>query len=156
MAQLEDAWINNRLGCLSVGQRLIDISRSATGSSSDTAFVIRQQTLDAGFNNVLSGTAARHFRHFLCVKNAPVGLTEGMNPLSLATDLSVAIGTSNSSMRKPPQVSAVSLGVAGGNGPGWVKMTCDPAVHPVVVDFATGLVQSLNPSALAALQTFDQ
>lgn len=155
-AQLADAWINNRLGCATVGQRLIDLSGSAAGLRSDTAFVIRQQTLDAGFNNVLGGNVARHFRHFLCVRNAPAGLTEGLNRLSLATDLSVAIGTSNSSTRKPPQVSAVTLEVAGGNGPGWVNTICDPAVHPLIVDFTTGLVQSVNPAALAALQTFDQ
>ena len=156
MSQLADVWINNRLGCLVVGQRFIDIASSATGTRSDQAFVIRQLTLDASFNNVLGGNASRYFRYFLCVKNAPAGLTDGLNRLSLATDLSVAIGTSNSSQRKPPQASAVTLEVAGGSGPGWVATSCDPAVHPVIVDFNTGLIQSVNPTALASLQVFDQ
>ena len=155
MTNAADAWINNRLGCLKVGQPFIDLASSATGTRSDIAFVIRQLNLDASFNNVLSNNAARYFRHFVCVRNAPAGLTDGLNRLSLATDLSVSIGTSNGSQRKPPQIGAVTLEVAGGNGPGWTAMTCDPAVHPVIVDFDSKLIQSLNPVALAALQVFD-
>jgi hypothetical protein len=149
--QLSEIWINNRLGCLTVGQRLIDIASSAPGVRADRAFVIRQLTLDSGFNNVLPGGKARYFRHFICVRNAPADLA----PLNLATDLAVAIGTSNFSTTKPPQVSAVSLTVAGGNQPGWQSMPCDPAVHPVIVDYDTRLVQSLNPIALVTLQIYD-
>jgi hypothetical protein len=153
---LSDAWINNRLGCLVVGQRLIDIASSASGARADLAFVVAQQTLDARFANVLPNGASRYFRHFICVRQAPVGLSDAGNRLSLATDLSVAIGTSNSSLLKPPQVSAIALTIAGGNGPGWVQMPCNPALHPVIVDFDSRLVHSLNPGALASLQVFDQ
>jgi hypothetical protein len=154
-SRLSDAWINNRLGCLVVGQRLIDIASSAAGARADLAFVVAQQTLDAGFNNALPNGATRHFRHFICVRQAPAGLTDGGSRQSLATDLSVAIGTSNSSLLKPPQVSAITLTIAGGDGPGWVQMPCNPALHPVIVDFDTRLVHSLNPGALASLQVFD-
>jgi hypothetical protein len=150
-AQQSDIWINNRLDCLAVGQRLIDLAASATGTRSDRPFVIRQLTLDAGFNNVLPGGRARYFRHFICVRNVPANLA----PMNLATDLAVAIGTSNFSTTKPPQVSAVSLTVEGGNQAGSVSMPCDPAVHPVIVDFDTRLIQSLNPRALTALQIYD-
>lgn len=153
--QASDAWVNNRLSCLRVGQRLIQGATTATGATADRAFVVQQQTLDASFNNALPGGARRHFQHFLCVRNAPAGLTDGGNRLTLATDLAVAIGTSNSSTTKPPQVSAISLGLAGGNRPGWVDMPCDPRVHPVIVDFNSRLVESLNPGALAALQVYD-
>jgi hypothetical protein len=152
---LSDAWINNRLGCLVVGQRLIDIAASAAGARTDLAFVVAQQTLDAGFNNALPNGATRYFRHFICVRQAPVGLTDGGSRQSLATDLAVAIGTSNSSLLKPPQVSAITLTIAGGDGPAWVQMPCSPALHPVIVDFDTRLVHSLNPGALASLQVFD-
>jgi hypothetical protein len=150
-SQQSDIWINNRLGCLTVGQRLIDIAAGATGTKGDRAFVIQQLTMDSAFNNVLPGGRARHFRHFICVRNVPANLT----PLSLATDLAVAIGTSNSSTTKPPQVSAVSLTVAGGNQAGWQSMPCDPALHPVIVDYDTRLIQSLNPGALGAIQIYD-
>lgn len=153
--QLSDAWVNNRLSCLRVGQRLIQGATTATGAIADRAFIVQQLTLDASFNNVLPGGASRHFQHFLCVRNAPTGLTDGGNRLTLATDLAVAIGTSNFSSTKPPQVSAISLGLAGGNRPGWVDMPCDPRVHPVIVDFNSRLVESLNPGALTALQVYD-
>jgi hypothetical protein len=152
---LSDAWISNRLSCLVVGQRLIDIASSAAGARADLAFVVAQQTLDAGFNNALPNGATRYFRHFICVRQAPLGLTDAGSRQSLATDLAVAIGTSNSSLLKPPQVSAISLTIAGGNGPGWVQMPCNPALHPVIVDFDSRLVHSLNPGALASLQVFD-
>ena len=149
--QQSDIWINNRLGCMAVGQRLIDLASNAAGTRGDRAFVIRQLTLDAGFNNVLPGGRARYFRHFICVRSAPADLA----PMSLASDLAVAIGTSNFSTTKPPQVSAVTLTVEGGNQAGSVSMPCDPAVHPVIVDFDTRLIQSINPRALAALQIYD-
>ena len=150
-AQLADAWINNRLACLFVGEHLIDIASGATGAKSDRAFVIRQETLDSNWNNALTGASARYFRHFICVRNAP----ENVAALSLATDLAVSIGTSNSSGSKPPQVSAVSLTVAGGNQPGWQQVICDPALHPVIVDYDTRLIQGVNPGALSALQIYD-
>ena len=152
---LADAWINNRLGCLAVGQTLIDIASSAAGPRADVAFVVAQQTLDAAFNNALPNGATRYFRHFICVRQAPAGLTAAGSRLSLATDLAVAIGTSNSSLLKPPQVSAISLTIAGGNWPGWVEMPCNPALHPVIADFDSRQVHNLNPGALSALQIFD-
>jgi len=153
--QLTDAWINNRLACLVAGQSVIDLASSSTGVRADRAFVVYQTTLDANFKNVLANNASRYFRHFICIRNAPAGLTDSGNRMNLATDLAVALGTSNFSASKPPQVSAITLGIAGGNGPGWVDMPCDASVHPVIVDFNTKQVQSVNPAALAALQVFD-
>lgn len=150
-AQLADAWINNRLACLSPGQTFVDLSRSATGTPVDRAFVIGQTTLDRDFRNVLPAGASRHFQHFVCVRGAP-GNVRGQ---SVATDLAVAIGTSNSSATKPPQVSAISLDVAGGDRPGWVDRACDPALHPVIVNFQTGRIESVNAAALSQLQVYD-
>jgi len=154
-AQLSDAWINNRLACLAPGQRVLDMSASATGARADRAFVVAQLTLDANFNNLLPAGASRYFKHFVCVHNAPLGLTDASNRLNLATDLAVALGTSNFSNTKPPQVMAISLSVAGGNAPAWQDMPCNPALHPVIVDFDSRAVQSINPAALASLLVFD-
>ncbi len=156
MAQLSDAWIDKRLGCLTVGQTLIELAGTASGARADLAVVIRQLTLDSRWNNVLEANKARHFQHFLCVKNAPATLTEGLNRLSLATDLAVAIGTNNGSATKPPQVTGIALEVAGGDRPGWQHMACDRALHPVIVDYDTRRIDSVNAPALAALQIYDR
>jgi len=148
---LGDVWLNNRLGCLSVGQRFIDLSSGATGTKADTAYVVAELVVDSSFSNVLGPSVRRFFRHFLCVRNTPSNLQRTF----LATDLSIAIGTSNQSALKPPGVGAVSLAIAAANEPSFVAMPCDPARHPVIVDYDTGRIESVNPATLAALTIYD-
>lgn len=150
--RLDDAWINKRLGCLQVGQRLIEGAASgASGAAADRAFVVRQTTLDRSFDNVLGKDVHRYFKHFLCVRQAPAGVST----TSLASDLAVAIGTSNASASKPPQVAAITLAIAGGPGPGIVETACNSATHPVVVAWDTRLIEAVSPAALPALEIFD-
>lgn len=148
---LGDVWLNNRLGCLSVGQRFVDLSSGATGTKADVAYVVSELVVDSSFTNVLGAGVSRFFRHFLCLRNAPSNLQR----IYVATDLSIAIGTSNQSALKPPGVGAVTLAIAGGNQPSFVAMPCDPSRHPVIVDYETGRIESISPAALAALTIYD-
>lgn len=153
-ATVNDAWINNRLGCLRVGQQLIDTASGATGIKADVAFIINEQVLDLAFSSVTPGKT-RYFKYFLCVRNAPASLDTSGKRLNLASDLAVAIGTANGSTTKPPGVSAISLTIAGGNQSGSAQMACNPSTHPVIVNYDTGKIESINVNALDVLETYD-
>lgn len=148
-AQPADVWLNNRLSCLAVGQRVIDTASGAAGAKADTAFVIRQRAYDASGADLLPGNKARHFKNFVCVRNAPANL----NRQSLAADLEVVMGMFNAGL--PSGVRASTLANAGTTQVGFTAMPCDPALHPVIVNYDTGLVESANPPALANLEVYD-
>jgi len=148
-AQASDVWLNNRLSCLAVGQRVIDTASGAAGAKADTAFVIRQRAYDASGAELLPDNKARHFENFVCLRNAPANL----NRQSLAADLEVVMGLFNAGL--PSGVRASTLANAGTTQGGFTAMPCDPALHPVIVNYDTGLVESTNPPALANLEVYD-
>ena len=151
VAAQSDVWANVRLGCLQPGQNVISISANATGTPMDTAYIINEAAYDNSFTNINNGKN-RYFQYFLCVRNAPSNISR----LSLGTDLTVAIGLGNFGRALPSGIATAAFTISGGDRPGFVAVTCDPAIHPVIVDYATGKVESVNAEALANLTIYDR
>lgn len=149
---LADIWINNRLGCLTTGQPFINAGSGATGARKDRAFQIGQQATDQNFQNLLPGNVSRYFKYYLCIRNAPQNMT-GLEAASSLSD-ALGIGSILRTLYFPPGVTSNSLRV-GGVLDSVVETPCDPTKHPVIVDFNTGKVESVNASALANLQIYD-
>lgn len=149
-----DVWANVRLGCLQVGQKVIDLSSGASGQVSDMAFIISEAAYDISFNNINNGKS-RYFQYFLCVKNAPSSLSDTFYRLSLAGDLTGAMGLGNGGRALPNGISTANFSISGGNRAGFITTTCNPSIHPVIIDYATGKVQSINAEALTSLTIYD-
>lgn len=152
-AQLSDVWFNNRTGCLAVGQKFVNVSGSATGTKADRAFLMGQQVLDPNLNNVLGAGVLRRFKFALCVRNAPAAVAGTAMGADLATAL--GMGSVLRTTYYPPGVSGSTIDAASGREPAIQAMACDPAKHPVIVNFDTGLVESINVAALAGLEIYD-
>ncbi len=147
-----DVWINNRLGCLVAGQRFLADAVAATGMKADTAYVIQERPLDGQLNSLLFRERQRNFQYFLCVKGAPQ--TSGAYFEKPAADLQQVMGL----IPLPWNTKFLPPGIHVGalmTGP-FVKTTCDPKLHPVIVNYDTGRIESVNPTALSALTVFDQ
>jgi hypothetical protein len=148
-------WIDQRLSCLTVGQSFVNLSAGyvATGTATgDRAYVINQETYNTNFVNILgpSSNFIRYWAHFLCVRNAPlIGGGGGYN-IGLAGDMQIALGLSALTGRLPAGVGMTSIGQYGGDRGGFVDMPCNAALHAVIVDYTTGKIISVNPSALSA------
>lgn len=147
-----DIWINNRLGCLTAGQPFINAGAGATGTRKDRAYLVGQQATDQNFQNLLAGNASRYFKYFLCIRNAPQNLT-GLEAASSLSD-ALGIGSTLRTLYLPPGVTSNALRV-GGVSDSVVEIPCDPTKHPVIVDFSTGKLESVNASSLANLQIYD-
>ena len=153
-AQLDDVWLNRRLGCLAVGQRFVQ-NGGATGEAADRAYIVGQQVLDGKLVNVLGGTKLRYFKYAVCLQGAPANL----GPTLVMTDLGVAVGLNSlatGSAFLPPSVSGSVFNYGGIVDVNTLTAPCDPAKHPVIVSYATGRITSVNTAALANLQVFDQ
>lgn len=150
----DDIWFHKRLSCLAAGQKFIK-SAAVSGDKADRAYVFGQQALNSQLNNVLGANKLRYFQHALCVRNAPANVAA----TSLADDLTVAMGLNtlaSGSAFYPPGVAGSTFSYGGVAGPNTVITPCDPAVHPVIVDYATGRIESVNTSALSRLVVTDQ
>ena len=147
-----DVWANVRLDCFTEGQTFIDISSSASGEPADTAYIIAEQALDDSFNPI-NGGKERYFQYILCVKGAP----SGIQTLSLASDFAVANGLGNFGWALPDGIATATTSIHGGTGTGpyTVKTPCDPSMHPVIVDFASRKIESINKGALGGLIVID-
>ena len=143
--------LDQRLTCLQVGTKVIDISSAATGATADYSFVVHQSTYDSGFNNVLGIDKKRYFARILCVRNAPSSLTNSANRWGLATDLVVAVRAAGA---LPPGYS-IYMGISGGNQDGFVQENCETSKHPIVINFSTGLIEAVTPSAMQNVQTYE-
>ena len=148
---LADAWLDKRISCLAVGQSIIDLSASASGDPTSYSFVIEQKTYDSGFNNVLGFEKGRFFSRIVCVKNAPSGLINSNNRLSLATDLVVAVRNSGTF----PKGYSIFMSNNGGNQLGAVEEACNDSKHPIVINFTTKKIESINLNALAFVSIYD-
>jgi hypothetical protein len=151
--QVSDVWINNRLACLGVGQLLINNAAAGTGARADRAYMLAQTAQDASLTNLLGAGRSRWFKHFLCVRNAP----EGVSTVMLANDVGVAIGLGSAVRQSylPPGVTGSALSIGGGREAAVEAMACSSARHPVIVNYDTGRVESINRDALAALAVYD-
>lgn len=154
-----DVWMDQRLGCLTVGARFHDISASSgAAGTQDYSFALSQRAIDNNFNNILGPQGGkRYWANFVCVRNAPAGGFGTGSLIGLGTDMAVAMGISNFGTRKPAGISASYISVESGGQAGVMAVraeACNAAIHPVIVDYATGLVVSLNPGALGAMTTY--
>ena len=54
----------------------------------------------------------------------------------------------------PDGIATATMSISGNSdtGPYQVRTACDPTQHPVIVDFATGKIESINKGALANLK----
>jgi hypothetical protein len=156
-----DVWIDRRLGCLKAGDRFIDISGGyASSTKQDTAYVLNQLALDTNFDNVLgvkTPERRRYWAHFLCVRNAPAVGGGGGYTIGLGADAMVAMRLNAFSSSVPRGVASTTIGTYSGGAAGvqaMLPITCNPAIHPLIVDYATGRVESVNPGALTAVQAY--
>lgn len=158
-AQTSDVWMDQRLGCLQAGQPFIDMSAGyvkAGTATGDRAYVLNQGVYDKQFNNIL-GTASdfrRYWAHFVCVRNAPLIPGGSGFHTGLAADLQTAMRLGPFSSDIPADVGATTLGQYGGNRSGWADTSCNAAIHPLIVNYTTGAVESINPAAVGATQTY--
>jgi hypothetical protein len=151
-AQLDDIWLDKRLGCLAVGQDASPTVATAPGDRVDRAFIVAQQTLADGFNNALGSGNSRYFKYVVCVHDAGADLTGPSSSVPFAGDL---VGAFRVMTLQPPEVDSSTLRVGGGGEDAVVATPCDPAVHPVILD-RDGKIESINPGALAALTISDK
>jgi hypothetical protein len=153
-----DVWLDKRLGCLSAGAQFTDLSAGyGGGDTQDTSYTVNELAQDTAFNDILDDGKTRYWANFLCVRHAPVQADSGFG-LGLAGDLQIAMGISNFGKFKPQGIGAVSIGLSSGGEAGVTGRKaepCDPARHPVIVDYATGRIESVNPGALAAMTVYD-
>ena len=158
---INEAWLNNRLSCLTVGQVLLKNTYTtypvATGITVDLAITINEKVYDSSFNNILGSDKKRIFSRFVCIKNAP-NVSQYPNWVSqgIPFDLSDAVGGGNFSNSKPPGVSGMYFGSTGnGNEVPAMVETCDATKHPLILDYTTKRIVSINPVALQALNIYD-
>ena len=152
-SQQSDVWINNRLGCAAVGQQYVAESKNATGTRVDRAFGVAQISYDDQGGALNSGKT-RYFNYFVCV----IGVPDQVVPADIAGDLQFLLALAYTSHYLPPGISLTALAVGGSGATGvpYVDQPCDPMRNPVIVDYASGLVQSINPSGLANLTIYDK
>jgi len=151
-----DAWLPSRLSCFTPGQKILSNTSQVAGPSRDAAIIVTETVFDAGFYNVLPGNKSRYYKYFACLKNVPDGaLSTSTARLDVAGDIAITVRTSNGST-KGNQIGAITIGVLGGNQTGSAALTCDGSKHPLIIDYPTGKVLSVNPQALNAIETYDQ
>lgn len=149
-----DIWLNQRLGCLGAGQLVLNAALGATGAVADRAFIINQSALDLSLHNVLGVDVARFFKYFVCVQRAPANI-QGR---AVAADLAVSVGLAQTVSGRtyyPASISGSTLDFGGSADVHMLQETCDQSKHAVVIDYATGRVNSLNPAALPALTVYE-
>lgn len=158
---VNDAWLNNRLSCLTAGQVLLTNTwttyPTTSGTTVNLAITINEKVNDNNFNNILGTDKKRIFRRFICIKNAP-NVSQYPNWVSqgVPNDLSDAVGGGNSSNSKPPGVSGMYFSATGnGNEDPAIEETCDATKHPLILDYSTKRIVSINPTALQTLTIYD-
>ncbi|WP_046155711.1 hypothetical protein [Chromobacterium vaccinii] len=148
-SEMEDMWLDQRLGCLKSGSRFIVNAAGAEGAVQDMAYVVNEAIYDKDFY-LINNRKVRYFQSFLCVRNHP----QGVRSLFLSGDLANALELNNLG-RKPAGIGPTSVNISGGDRAGGVATTCDPAKHPLIVDYSSGKVESVNPLALQTLHVYE-
>ncbi|MBL8345258.1 MAG: hypothetical protein JNN03_07440 [Rubrivivax sp.] len=154
-SSLDDTWLDKRLPCLAAGQKFIRNSAGASGAVADRAYIFGQQVLDTNLINVLGANKLRYFKYAVCVKGAP----ETVAPVALAVDLEVALGLNvlaNGTGFYPPGVAGSTFQYGGIADANTLQMACNPTLHPIIVNYASGRIESVYFAALAAVQIFDK
>jgi hypothetical protein len=149
-----DVWLNNRLGCLAAGQKFSRAS-GASGALADRAYIVGQQAHDTALANILGANRLRYFKYAICVKNAP----ENLAPNTLTVDLEIALGLNllaNGSGFYPPGISGSAILYGGIADANVLQVPCSAATHPIIVNYTSGKLESVNPSAMSAVQVFDR
>jgi hypothetical protein len=153
-ANIDDVWIDKRLSCMKVGDTFSDIiAGKPKVSVADRAYIVSESPSGEGWKSI-NGGKTRYFSRYLCIKNAPAALDNRY----IASDLNQQIGLNNFNPYLPKGIVHVSIDIFSGLGspyPTSIETPCDPAKHPVIVDYDTGKIVSINPQALSALEIYD-
>jgi hypothetical protein len=147
-------WLDKSLGCLAVGQTVIDKASSATGPVSEYSFIVGQRVYDRTYSSVLGANEYRYFSRILCVRNAPSGLVNSGYMVFLGTDLGAAF---RASVNFPSGYNTLMITGSGNNDglPTFVQESCSTSKHPIIIDFATKKIVALTPSAMSAVRIYD-
>lgn len=144
-AKVEDAWAFNRFECTSVGANAISLSKSGVASTDSYEYTLVERIhLNTG-----PSTDLKYMAYFVCLKNSP-SPTDQYFRIQFANDIESLFKLNNSSTAYiPAGVWTTTFLIQGETGKPqpWNKTTCDPAKHPLIIDFATGKVESINPNA---------
>lgn len=158
---LDDVWMNNRLGCVAINQKLLSNAITDGFDSDktlvDTAIMPSQGVYNAAFNNIIGTDGGRYFQRLICITNTPKDYFNfSAKRLTLATDLAVGFGLGN--FVKIKGVSTSPISVKGFYSKAdkatvlpAVEETCSAAKHPIIVDFQTGRITVINDDALSKL-----
>ncbi|MBK6616147.1 hypothetical protein [Ottowia sp.] len=147
-------WINGRLGCARVGDQFVKLSANSGGGRIDRAYAIAQIAYDKARLAPINGGKSRFFEYFLCVRGVP----DRAVGTAIAGDLQNVLELGSTSRYMPNDIGLTAL-EADGSGQvavPYVDEPCDPARHPVIVNYSTGQVESINRGALAALNIYDK
>ena len=147
----DDIWIDKRIGCLAPADVGSPSIAKATGPRADRAFILAQQTLDSGFNNVLGSGNSRYFKYAVCVRDVGEDAATPSFAVPFAGDLVVAFRVMSA---HSPEIGSSTLRVASQGEPAVAAQPCDPTSHPIILA-ADGTVESANPAAVPALTIVD-
>ena len=134
-----------------VGTAFMSRVADAGNDAADYSFVVAQKVLGGSFGNVLGPNKERYFSRILCVRNAPSRLTDSGPRITLATDLVVALRAAGSL----PMNYSTYMGIYGGDRPGFRQESCDPMNHPIIVNYSTRMIESINPEAMVNVEVYD-
>ncbi|WP_043617771.1 hypothetical protein [Chromobacterium violaceum] len=147
--EVDDLWFDSRLGCVRPGQQFIFDARGAGEAREGVAYVVNERLSDTSLRTANNGMR-RYYQGFLCVRNVPADVT----PMSMSMDLYRAFGTAGT-VATVPGIGFISTSISGGGRGGSSVMPCDPMKHPVIVDYRTGKIESVNPEALKAINVYE-
>ncbi|MBX9348765.1 hypothetical protein K5M36_16885 [Chromobacterium vaccinii] len=148
-SSVDDLWFDSRLGCVRPGQQFIFDARGSGEVREGVAYVVNERLSDTRFMTANNGMR-RFFQGFLCVRNVPSGVR--MDGLTM--DVYRAFETAGA-VNTVPGIGFISTSMSGGDRSGSSVMPCDPAKHPVIVDYRTGKIESVNPEALKQISVYE-
>ena len=144
-SNVNDAWVFNRFECTSVGSTAINLSASGIATTDSYEYTLVERI------HPVTGPATdlKYMAYFVCLKNSPSPTDQGWR-VNFANDVEALFKLNNSSTAYLPTgvwTTTVLIQAGAGKPDPWNKTTCDPAKHPLIIDFATGKVESINPDA---------
>lgn len=149
----KDVWLSSRLSCLNKSKKVI-LDNYETGKVSDIAFTIGQKVLDKNFNNILGSNGFKAYKHLVCIKNVPKSTySSDLSLHGLSGDLTTAFAIGN--FAKIDGVSSTGVIIRGFYAKSinktiqpYQKISCNDKIHPVIIDYSTGYIVSINENAM--------
>jgi hypothetical protein len=155
-ANIDDIWIDKRLSCLKVGDQFMSFGYiQSNEKATDRVFIISERAYNGDWISINNGKA-RRFKHFICLRNAPLAITESGTMLTVSSEMAENLGTANGSPYLPNGIRAATLAVLGGTPSNGMEIPCDPNLHPIIVDYQKNRIESINPNAISSLEITNQ